>query len=49
MYFDWELYLEKHNGRILASGMRLLINKQIYSGRYALFGMIYKFLPDESD
>jgi len=49
MQFDWEFFLQKYYGRILTSQVRILIIKQSYRGHYALFGKIYKFLPDETD
>jgi hypothetical protein len=43
MQFNQEFYLEKYYGRILTSHMRILVNKQSYSGQYALFGITYRF------
>jgi hypothetical protein len=43
MQFDGVLYLENHYGRILTCRVRILVNKQIYSGQYALFGITYSF------
>jgi len=43
MQFDREFCLENYYGRILTSRVRILVNKQSYSGQYAIFGLTYRF------
>jgi len=43
MQFDREFYLENYYGRILTSRMRILVNKQSYTGQYAIYSLTYRF------
>jgi len=49
MWFDQEFHLEEYYGRILSSRGRKYVDKQRYTGQYALFGNMYKCQQDESD
>jgi hypothetical protein len=41
--FDQEFWIENYYGRILTSRVRILVNKQSYTGQYAIFGITYRF------
>jgi len=47
MLFDQKFHLEKYSGRIMSSGMRIIVDKKDYSWRNVVFREIYQFGQNE--
>jgi len=43
MLLDQEFHLEIYHGRMLSSGMRIFVHKDIYSWRNTVFKQMYQF------